>query len=90
MESPPFGRVWQNRVNAPRFLEWQQASGCSSRYDWLGKRVPLRQQAQFLRERARRLREIADAERTPLSERLREIAADLETRADELERSNPP
>jgi hypothetical protein len=51
--------------------------------------MPLRQESDFLRRRARRLREIADAERTPISEQLREMAAELEARAAEIERANP-
>jgi hypothetical protein len=52
--------------------------------------MPLRREAHFLRERARRLREIAGAYQTALSQQLREMAAELETRADELEKANPP
>ena len=51
--------------------------------------MPLRQEPEFLRQRAHRLRSIVDAERTPLSNRLREIAEELERRADELENGNP-
>jgi len=57
---------------------------------WSSEHMPLRQEAQFLRERARRLREIAGAYQTALSQQLREMAAELETRADELEKANPP
>jgi hypothetical protein len=48
--------------------------------------MPLRQEIQFLRDRARRLREMA-AYQTPLSDRLKVMAAELETRADDLERT---
>ncbi len=51
----------------------------------LRKHMPIRQEAQFLRERAGRLREIAGAYRTALSKQLREMAAELDARADELE-----
>jgi hypothetical protein len=44
--------------------------------------MPLRQEAQFLRARARRLRVIAATAQTILSE-------ELEARADELERTYP-
>jgi hypothetical protein len=36
------------------------------------------------------LREIAGTYQTPLSERLQEIAEELEGRADELDEGNPP
>ena len=48
--------------------------------------MPFRQEIQFLRDRARRLRELADAHRTALSDQLRVMAAELEARADELQR----
>ena len=48
--------------------------------------MPLRHEIQFLRERARRLREIAASHPTALSGQLREMAAELETRAAEIER----
>jgi hypothetical protein len=47
--------------------------------------MPLRQEVQFLRERARRLREIAATYPTALSGQLRQMAAELEARADEIE-----
>ena len=48
--------------------------------------MPYRQEMmQFLRDRARRLIEMAQ-ERTPLSDRLNVMAAELEVRADELQR----
>ena len=46
--------------------------------------MPL-QEVQFLRDRARRLREMAQHQ-TPLSDQLKVIAAELEAVADELER----
>jgi hypothetical protein len=48
--------------------------------------MPLRQEVQFLRDRAMRLREMAVIE-TPLSDHLRMLAHELEARADELERA---
>jgi len=42
-------------------------------------------QVQFLRERARRLREIAATYPTALSNQLREMADELETRANEID-----
>ena len=42
--------------------------------------MPLRQEATFLRERAKRLREIARARRTVLSEQLRALARELDAR----------
>jgi hypothetical protein len=47
--------------------------------------MPLRQEIQFLRERARRLREIAATHRTALSDQLRQMADELEARANEIE-----
>jgi len=47
--------------------------------------MPLRQEVQFLRERARRLREIAATYPTALSNQLREMADELETRANEID-----
>lgn len=49
--------------------------------------MPLRQEVQFLRDRARRLREMA-VQRTPLSDHLRKMAQELDARADELERTD--
>ena len=49
--------------------------------------MPLRREVQFLRERARRLREMADEHQTALSDRLRTVAHELEARADDLERA---
>jgi len=49
--------------------------------------MPLRREVQFLRERARRLREMADENQTALSDRLRMMAHELEARADDLERA---
>ena len=48
--------------------------------------MPLRQEAQFLRARARRLLEIAGSARTALSDQLWRLADELEARADELEK----
>src|ERR1700752_98882 len=48
--------------------------------------MPFRQEIKFLRDRARRLREMAEAHRTALSDQLRGMAAELEARADELQR----
>jgi hypothetical protein len=47
--------------------------------------MPLRREVEFLRARARRLREMADAHQTGLSDQLRMMADELEARADELE-----
>jgi hypothetical protein len=55
--------------------------------------MPLRQDIQFLRERARRLREIAASHPTALSGQLRQMADELEARAEEIEQetgSNAP
>jgi len=49
--------------------------------------MPLRQEVQFLRDRAQRLREMAKAHRTAMSDQLRRIAAELDARADELEKN---
>ena len=46
-----------------------------------------RQEVQFLRARARRLREIAGTARTALSDPLRIMVDEMEARADELERA---
>jgi hypothetical protein len=46
--------------------------------------MPLRQEIHFLRERARRLREIAATHPTALSGQLRKMADELEARADEI------
>ena len=48
--------------------------------------MPFRQEIQFLRDRSRRLREMANSHRTALSEQLRIMAAELETPAEELQR----
>src|SRR5207237_3675462 len=48
--------------------------------------MPRRREVQFLRERARRLREMADEHQTALSDRLRMIAHELEAQADDGER----
>jgi hypothetical protein len=46
--------------------------------------MPFRQRIQFLRDRARRLLEMAQHQ-TPLSDQLKVMAAELEARADELQ-----
>ncbi len=51
--------------------------------------MPLRQEAQFLRQRARRLRDMAIAHQTGLSDQLRMMADELDARADQLEKANP-
>ena len=48
--------------------------------------MPFRQEIQFLRDRARRLRQMANSHRTALSDQLRVMAAELEARSDELQR----
>jgi hypothetical protein len=52
--------------------------------------MPLRQEALFLRQRARRLREMATTHQTGLSDQLLVMAQELEARADQLEKANPP
>jgi len=49
--------------------------------------MPLRQEVRFLRERAQRLRQMAEAHHTALSDQLQMMAYELEARADELERA---
>jgi hypothetical protein len=49
--------------------------------------MPLRQEAHFLRQRAKRLRDMASAHRTGLSDQLLILAYELEARADQLERA---
>jgi len=49
--------------------------------------MPIHQEVQFLRDRAQRLREAADAYRTPLSARIRTLARELADCANELERA---
>src|SRR5215216_3977269 len=51
----------------------------------LSKYMPARQEAEVLRERARRLREIASQHRTAISKQLLEMADELDTHANELE-----
>jgi len=46
----------------------------------------LRREVQFLRDRARRLREMADAHQTALSDQLRVMAAELDALADRAEK----
>ena len=43
-----------------------------------------------VRERAQRLREMADAHHTPLSDQLRVVAAELDAFADRAEKENEP
>jgi hypothetical protein len=43
------------------------------------------EEAQFLREQARRFRELADAYKTGISDRLREMALEFEARADDID-----
>src|SRR5579884_3744477 len=47
--------------------------------------MPAHREVQFLRERAKRLRDMASLHQTPLSDQLRLLAHELESRADELE-----
>ena len=49
--------------------------------------MPLRQEVQFLRDRARRLRAMAETHRTALSDQLHALAHELDARADVLERA---
>ena len=51
----------------------------------LKQNMPLRQEIQFLRERAQRLCDIAASHPTALSVQLREMAQELRARADEIE-----
>jgi len=53
----------------------------------LEKHMPLRQEVRFLRERAQRLRQMAEAHQTALSDQLQMMAHKLEARADELQRA---
>jgi hypothetical protein len=48
--------------------------------------MPLRREVQFLRDRARRLREMADVHQTALSDQLRVMAAELDALADRAEK----
>jgi hypothetical protein len=52
---------------------------------WIEAAHALSPGVQFLRDRAKRLRKLANAHRTALSEQLRKMAAELEQRADELQ-----
>ena len=49
--------------------------------------MPFRQEIQFLRDRARRLREMADTHQTALSDQLRVMAAELDALADRAEKN---
>jgi hypothetical protein len=57
--------------------------------DRLSQHMPLRQEVQFLRYRARRLREMAEAHRTPLSDQLKVMAAEIDALADRTGREEP-
>ena len=52
--------------------------------------MPLRREVQFLRDRARRLREMADTHKTALSDQLRVMAAELDALADRAEAGQMP
>jgi hypothetical protein len=52
--------------------------------------MPLRREVQFLRDRARRLREMADTHKTALSDQLRVMAAELDGLADRAEAGQMP
>ena len=52
--------------------------------------MPLHREVQFLRDRARRLREMADAHKTALSDQLRVMAAELDALADRAEAAREP
>jgi hypothetical protein len=54
---------------------------------FIGRDMPIRREAFFLRARASRLREIAGTARTALSDQLRVMAEEQEARADELDRA---
>jgi hypothetical protein len=43
------------------------------------------EEVRFLREQARRFRQLADAYKTGISDKLREMAVEFETRADEID-----
>ena len=70
-----FDRLWQNRVNTPGLA----TAGLPSAY------VKKPSSSEVERGGC----EIAGAHRTALSERLGEIAEELEGRADELDRADP-
>jgi hypothetical protein len=48
-----------------------------------------RRDVEYFRNKARAFRQIASEAETPLSERLRAIAAELEAKADEVEAARP-
>ena len=48
--------------------------------------MSLSREVQFIRQRARRLREMAEEHHTPLSIQLQMMAAELDALADEMER----
>ncbi len=62
---------------------------CSRQGGRVAIHIPYARKPNFLRARARRLREIASTAQTILSDQLRMMAEELETRADELERAYP-
>jgi hypothetical protein len=65
-----------------------EATAVSVTSNGLSQNMPLRREVQFLRDRARRLREMADAHHTPLSDQLRMMAAELDALADRAEKGN--
>jgi hypothetical protein len=67
-------------------LKHSRRAPVSFRPERLSERMPLRREVQFLRERARRLMEMADAHQTGLSDQLRVMAAELDAVADRAER----
>src|SRR6266496_435844 len=86
----PFDRPAQMfRVVNRRCLDAAEEAAliCPAQHIQRGFSMPLRREVQFLRERARRWREMADENPTPLSDRLRAMAHELEARADNLERA---
>ena len=62
---------------------------CSRQGGRVAIHIPYARKPNFLRARARRLREIASTAQTILSDQLRMMAEELETHADELERAYP-
>jgi hypothetical protein len=48
--------------------------------------MPLSREVQFVRQRAQRLREMAEQHHTPLTSQLQMMAAELDALADEMER----
>jgi len=62
-----------------------EARAVASKSKRLSQHMPLRREVQFLRDRARRLREMADVHQTALSDQLRVMAAELDALADRAE-----